>query len=103
MKRKIIARLRGRAGESIGETLVALLIGSLALLMLAGAVSSAGRVVNTSKTAMEDYYAAESTMSAGPSMNVTVTGLGTYTVNSYQNEKAAAAFPVVKYKMIKTT
>ena len=97
MKKDMRARLKSEAGESIGETLVALLIGSLALLMLAGAVSSAGRIVNTSKTAMEDYYAAESNMVAGSSLNVTVTGLGTYRVNSYQNEKAAAAFPVVKY------
>ena len=56
MKKRMMAKLRGSAGESIGETLVALLISALALLMLAGAVTSAARMVNTSKTAVTEYY-----------------------------------------------
>jgi len=54
--KKTLKKLRSRAGESIGETLIALLISALALLMLAGAVSSASRIVTRNKTAMEDYY-----------------------------------------------
>ena len=38
MKRRIAARLKGRAGESIAETLVALLISALALVILAVAI-----------------------------------------------------------------
>ena len=49
-------KLRGCKGESIGETLIALLISSLALLMLAGAVSSAANIVTTSKQKMVEYY-----------------------------------------------
>ncbi len=56
MKKRMMAKLRSSAGESIGETLVALLISALALLMLAGAVTSAARMVNTSKTAVTEYY-----------------------------------------------
>lgn len=56
MKGKVFKKLRSRAGESIGETLIALLISALALLMLAGAVSSASRIVTRNKTAMEYYY-----------------------------------------------
>ena len=52
-------KLRSRKGESIGETLVALLISALALLMLAGAVSSAANIVTTSKNKMETYYTAD--------------------------------------------
>ena len=50
------ARLKSRAGESIAETLVALLISSLALLMLAGAVTTATRVVELSRRQMTKYY-----------------------------------------------
>lgn len=49
-------KLRSRAGETIGETLVSLLIGALALTMLAGAVSTAGRLVNDSRNNLKNYY-----------------------------------------------
>lgn len=49
MKKRLLAKLRGRAGESIAETLIALLISALALVMLAGAISSAANIVRTSK------------------------------------------------------
>ena len=38
-------KLNGQSGESIGETLVALLIAALALVMLAGAISASLGVV----------------------------------------------------------
>ena len=56
MNKRTMKKLRSCAGESIGETLIALLIAALALLMLAGAVSSASRIVTRNKAAMEDYY-----------------------------------------------
>jgi len=56
MIRRIKDKLQSVVGESIGETLIALLISALALLMLAGAVSSAGRIVTRNKAAMESYY-----------------------------------------------
>ena len=54
-----LKKLKSRAGESIAETLVALLISALALLMLAGAVSSAARVVTGSSNKLKEYYAAD--------------------------------------------
>lgn len=54
----IAAKLRGKSGESIGETLVALLISALALMMLAGAVSAAANVVTKSRNAMDTYNGA---------------------------------------------
>ena len=71
---KWIKKLRSQAGESIGETLVALLISSLALVMLAGAVSAATRIVLQSKDAMQDYYDRDKKMvtaSASPSTGKT--------------------------------
>ena len=56
MLNRIMKKLRGIAGESIGETLVALLIAALALLMLAGAVSSAGKIVTRNRENMKTYY-----------------------------------------------
>ena len=49
-------KLRSRAGESIGETLIAMLVSALALLMLAGAVSSAANIVKKSNEAMSEVY-----------------------------------------------
>ena len=46
-------KLRSNAGESIAETLVALLISALALVMLAGAAS---RIVTSSRSKLNTYY-----------------------------------------------
>ena len=62
MIKKIKAKLRGRAGESIAETLIATLIAALALVMLAGAVASAARIITTSRDAIEEYQAETGTI-----------------------------------------
>ncbi len=56
MEKIVISKLKSEKGETIGETLVSLLIASLALVMLAGAIASASRVITKSKKAMETYY-----------------------------------------------
>ena len=56
MKTNIMKKLRSRAGETITETLVSVLIGALALVMLAGAVSTASRVITTSRDKLNKYY-----------------------------------------------
>jgi len=62
MKHRIARRLKSRAGESIAETLIGLLIASLALVMLAGAIATATRLVLTSKDKMDRYYEADGNM-----------------------------------------
>lgn len=52
---RIKARLRSRAGESIAEVLVSLLISSLALVMLAGMISATARMVKRSEGYIETY------------------------------------------------
>ena len=59
MSNKILIKMRNQLGESIGETLIALLISSLALLMLAGAISTAGRIITTNRNSMSTYYETE--------------------------------------------
>lgn len=45
-----------RKGESIGEVLVALLISSVALVMLASMITSSSSLITSSEEKMEKYY-----------------------------------------------
>lgn len=56
MKSKAIKKLHSQAGETIAETLLALLVSALAMVMLAGAISTAARLINRSETVMQAYY-----------------------------------------------
>ena len=64
MKKQILKKLSSQAGESISETLVATLIAALALVMLAGAVTSAVRIVTRSKAAIDGYYTVNNAVAA---------------------------------------
>lgn len=65
MKRDIRKKLLSQSGESIAETLVALLISALALMMLAGAIGAANRIITQSEKVMRNYYTANNIMIAG--------------------------------------
>ena len=56
MRRMITKKLSNNKGESIGETLIALLISTLALVMLAGAIGSAVRIITKSNEAAKVQY-----------------------------------------------
>ena len=56
-KRRFVEKLKSQVGESIAEVLIALLISSLALVMLASMISSTTSMVSTGKSAMKEYYA----------------------------------------------
>ena len=58
MMKIIKKKLNSRTGESISETLISLLIAALALVMLAGAVSSSSGMIMKSKDKMNSYYSA---------------------------------------------
>jgi hypothetical protein len=58
----ITGKLRSKAGETISETLIALLISALALVMLAGAVSAARHMIDNSRLKFGQYYAANETI-----------------------------------------
>ena len=72
------AKLLSPAGESIAETLIALLISALALLMLAGAVTTATRVVDLSRRHMAKYYSEDAKLAE-------IKGSGTATVTLTDN------------------
>ena len=49
MIKEIKKKIKSTSGESIGESLVALLISALAIVMLAGALTSAASIIRKSK------------------------------------------------------
>lgn len=53
MRRKLL----GQEGESIGETLVSLMIAALAMAMLAGALSASLSIIQKSNAKLNEYYA----------------------------------------------
>lgn len=55
MKKRILKKLRAKAGETLAETLVSTLIAALALMMLAGAISAANSAITGSRRAMNEY------------------------------------------------
>lgn len=48
-------KLKNRRGETLAETLVAMLIATLAMMILAGAIGTASNLVARSRTWMENY------------------------------------------------
>ena len=109
MKKQMLKKLRSKSGESIAETLVAVLIAALALLMLAGTINTASRLITRSKTALDAYYTENNKLSEHSSSNssgtstVTVSsGAGaadgwiSCTVDLYKNDKIGSA-PVVAF------
>ena len=77
MHKRIITKVKSRAGETIAEVLVALLISSVALVMLAGMIASTTSMVTQSKSKMEDYYEANETLetqteTTGPSFSIQI-------------------------------
>ena len=54
--KRVTKKFHSKAGESIAETLVALLISALALTMLAGAISAASNMIKISRDKLATYY-----------------------------------------------
>ena len=59
MKQRIMRKLRGKAGETIAETLLATLISALALIMLAGAIGAASDIITRSNAVVKEHYVAD--------------------------------------------
>lgn len=49
-------KCKSRRGESLGEVLVALLIGALAIMMFAGLVSASTGIIGKNRSALQEYY-----------------------------------------------
>ena len=66
MIKKIKDKIHSRNGETIGETLVALLISALALTMLAGAITAGSNMIKASKDKIAAYYTQAESMASLP-------------------------------------
>ncbi len=66
MKRPIRKRLRSRAGETITEVLVSVLIAALGMTLLAGMISAASKMITDSKKSTETYVNAENILATQP-------------------------------------
>ena len=62
MKNIVFNKLKSTSGESIAETLVAVLISAFALLMLAGTVNTASNLITGSQNNLEEYYESNNTL-----------------------------------------
>ena len=99
LKLRIKKKLLSNQGDSIAEVLIALLISSLALVMLASMITSSSRMIISSKTKLTDYYSVDRTHPAngGDSDSVTFEIYGqthTYKVKYSKDE----AFSVISYE-----
>ncbi len=130
MKERILKKLRGNAGESLAEVLIALLIAALALTMLASVISSTAKMLTRGKLKMSEYYTANEVVAAQkdaapaadePDAPAPVQPKYTFTLNDesdatteyylfdssknsvsyYENDKAGDDNKVVSYKWVK--
>ena len=66
-------KLRSKAGETLTETLVALLIGTLALAMLASMIGSTSKIIEKTQGVLTEYYAAAAQLSSHEKTSSAVT------------------------------
>lgn len=86
------ARLRSRAGESLTETLVAVLIVSLASILLVSMVQGARRVISRSGSAYSDYITEHSDLAVkSDSMDSGKSDTGTITDAIILKKNAASS------------
>ena len=119
MKTALLAarkKLSRRAGETLTETLVALLIAAIAITMLASMIMTSTEMIQRSKKAFDAYYAQNNVLSEHPSDRGTgataklVSGAGDtartiqlengsdeVAVKIYENSEAPSKTPVVSY------
>ena len=111
MKKRIAAKLKSAAGESLAEVLIALLIAAMAMAMLATAISSTARIVTRSKSTMANYYnennKLDAASSGGSGITIVFDGVqltdepsagSTFSVYAFQNASSTKV-PVISYKL----
>ena len=86
LRNKMKKKLHNNRGDSIAEVLVALLISSLALVMLASMITSSARMITTSKAKLNDYYRETEALctyaqTSGASSHITIKSSDTITVS----------------------
>ena len=81
MTNKIILKIKSNSGESIAETLVAVLIAAVGLLMLAGTINAASNLITKSQNTLNRYYEANNKVeSRDSSVKVKVSAVASFSV-----------------------
>ena len=62
MRKKICKKLRSQTGESIAETLIAVLVIAVATMLLAGMITATNNMVRQSKEKANEYYQANTVL-----------------------------------------
>lgn len=99
VKLKMNNKIRSTRGESISETLVSLLVASLALVMLAGSISAASHMVLNTRDKLKKYYAAnEVVVNMDSSMSAESASIGTKAMTIKQGNKTIKTVNVTTFK-----
>lgn len=64
-RRDFVWNVQSDSGETLVETLVAILISTLAMIMLSSAIGTARNIVFSSREAIDDYYTADTALASG--------------------------------------
>lgn len=101
--KQIRKKLQSRIGESLAETLVAVLVIALALTMLAGMITATANMVTRSKETMNTYYEANTkleTLEDSEPMTIEITGSLTIEVPVKATTNSTfSRTPVIAYGM----
>lgn len=96
---RIRRKIQSNTGESIAETLVAVLLIALALTMLAAMISSTANMVKTSETKMSEYYETNAALETFADPDGPIEIAITVTNSSGVASSAEIESPQVDYKM----
>ncbi len=92
MGKRLCKKLVNHKGETIAETLVALLISALALIMLAGSISTAKTIISSSQKRYTEYYTNDSKMiEEASAASTSATTLATVTVTVKESKDDTTA------------
>ena len=117
MMKKVMKKLYGNAGESLAETLIAVLLIAVALTMLASMISATSSLIKKSEDTMDRYYTESekletfSTFGAesDPKVSFTVTSVNDPTLSiadvsvQYAENTVFSKYPVFAYRSEPTT
>ena len=104
IRKAIKRKINSRRGDSIAEVLIALLISSLALVMLASMITSSANMINSSKKKLNAYYEESAKLAVPPgdgdTASITVNG-EVYEVFVYtpEDDETAGLQRVVSFRL----
>ena len=98
--KKMMKKLKSQAGETIAEVLIALLISTIALLMLAAMINSSSNSILTARNTMQAYYSAAGESGTGK-VNITLKSSdGTTQLAEYKENAVTTATKTLGGKTI---